>query len=303
LSGEIESAIVGGVSLLQSEDAFRLFDQRGILSSSKEFHLFDRRAKGAVLGEGAGLVWLKTMDKALQDGDSIYAVVKAVSINNDGRTAGPASPSFQSQKEVMQNALVRSGKLAEEVRYIDVNGSGTEVTDLLELKAIEAVYRPSSATECELGSVKPNIGHPLCAEGIASFIKSALMLHYRQRIPFLSASEPMLHYDLALSPFRFARIDSVDAPAATVAAVSCFADGGTNAHVILEAWRETNSRIIVHTPVQPPQLSKIEIRHRKPRIDPSLTLASDRFSKLAKTYAGQDARSGHPETNFWKRLD
>ncbi|MGF7031547.1 acyl transferase domain-containing protein/acyl carrier protein [Paenibacillus mucilaginosus] len=235
-SGDIESAIVGGVSLLTTPGAHGIFEQRGILNRSEEFHLFDARANGIVPGEGAGMVLLKTEEQALADGDRIYAVISGIAVNNDGRTAGPASPNVKAQREVMASALGRSGRRAEEIRYIEANGSGTEVTDMLELKAIQAVYRSSGGDPLGLGSVKPNIGHPLCAEGIASFIKVVLMLQHGKFVPFLSARQPMTHYDLSASPFHFSRAaetwgggDSVRA-----AAINCFADGGTNAHLIVE---------------------------------------------------------------------
>ncbi|WXB00344.1 KR domain-containing protein [Pendulispora brunnea] len=286
-AGEIEAALVGGVSLLHGDGALRVFEQRGILNREPALHLFDRRAKGTILGEGAGMVLLKRLDQAVRDGDSIYAVIKGIAINNDGRTAGPAAPNPLAQKAVMQRALAKSGKRAAEVGHIEVNGSGTEVTDLLELKAIQSVYRPSGETPCELGSMKPNIGHPLCAEGIASFIKSVLMLHHRRRVPFLSAQEPMQHYDLARSPFRFARTAS-EADAPTVAAINSFADGGTNAHVIVEAWPESRSTAM-RRPVVPPTLSKIDCRSRS--------------VEIVTPPATKSAPSATRANGVWKRLN
>jgi acyl transferase domain-containing protein len=257
IGGEIEAALVGGVSVLEGDSALRIFEQRGLLQPDGHFHIFDGRARGTILGEGAGMMLLKTMERAQADGDRILAVVKGLSINNDGRTAGPTSPNLEARKEVMRAALTRSGKRAEDISYIDVNGSGSEVTDLLELKAIESVYRASSKTRCVLGSMKPNIGHPLCAEGIASLIKVVLMLHHRRWVPFLSAEEPMAHYDLGSSPFRFSRALEPWNDAPHVAAINCFADGGTNAHVILEAWQGRAGR---RAPIAPPVLKRIAIR-------------------------------------------
>jgi polyketide synthase PksJ len=62
------------------------------------------------------------------------------------------------------------------------------------------------------------------------------MLHRGQRVPFLSGQEPMKHYPLEASPFHFCRSLESWAPEARQAAINCFADGGTNAHVILRAW-------------------------------------------------------------------
>jgi len=204
-TGEIEAAVVGGVSLLDTDSSHKIFEKRGILSQEPQFHIFDKRAGGIVLGEGAGMILLKALDKAIKDGDQIYAVIKGLAINNDGRTAGPATPNLQAQKEVLQRALQKSGRNADEISYIEANGSGTEVTDLLELKAIQSVYRTNSKSPLGLGSMKPNIGHPLCAEGIASFIKVVLMLANKGLVPFLSGEHPMTHYDIEASPFYFCK--------------------------------------------------------------------------------------------------
>ncbi|WP_164779485.1 beta-ketoacyl synthase N-terminal-like domain-containing protein [Paenibacillus kobensis] len=246
--GEIESALVGGVSLLGTDKVHRLFRQRGILSSEPQFHVFDSRAQGVVLSEGAGVVLLKTVEQALKDGDRIHAVIKGTAMNNDGRTAGPAAPNLQTQAEVMRMALARSGKQPEEIGYIEANGSGSEVTDLLELKAIQAVYRKDGGTPLAIGSAKPNIGHPLCAEGIAGLIKVVLMLDRREQVPFLSGRMPMKHFDIGASPFYFSREHGEQADLHT-AAVNCFADGGTNAHVILERWEELRMPTTVRRPL------------------------------------------------------
>ncbi|QMT25920.1 beta-ketoacyl synthase N-terminal-like domain-containing protein [Bacillus velezensis] len=258
-SGEIESAVVGGVSLLNTDETHRIFQQRGILNPGSSFHAFDQRANGVVLGEGVGMVLLKTVDQALEDGDQIYCVIKAAAINNDGRTAGPATPNIQSQKEVMQTALNKSGKKAEEISFVEANASGTEVTDLLELKAIQSIYRSDSTSPLGLGSIKPNVGHPLCAEGIASFIKVVLMLHHRQIVPFLSGEQVPKHYDLESSPFDFCRKSSDWNNTPRVAAINCFADGGTNAHVILEGWELDPSQHTTRTSIKPPKLDRYEI--------------------------------------------
>jgi polyketide synthase PksN len=257
--GELEAVVVGGIQLLDDGGTFRLFQQRGLLSTANDFHVFDRRSEGIILGEGAGLVLLKTLDQALAAGDRIYGVVKAVSINNDGRTAGPASPNIDAQKAVMRAALNKCHKQPEEISYIEVNGSGSEVTDLIELKAINAVYRSGGGLPCRLGSIKPNIGHPLCAEGIAGFIKVVEMLHRRQFVPFLSGNMPMKYFDLLSSPFQFSRVVCEWPDAPTVAAINCFADGGTNAHVILEAWKDENERT-ARDPLPVPEMNRRDLR-------------------------------------------
>ena len=259
--GEIDFALVGGVSLLDTDIYHKVFKQRNILSKDSSFHIFDQRAQGVVLGEGAGVVLLKTLERAISDGDNIHAVIKAVSVNNDGRTAGPAAPNIQAQKEVMQDALQKGCVKPEKVSYIEVNGSGSEVTDLLELKSIQSVYRSQSNIPLGLGSIKPNIGHPLCAEGIASFIKVVLMLENRQLTPFLSGKEPMTHYNIDSSPFCFYRKATEWKNKPWLAAINCFADGGTNVHMLLEAWNESASYHPERRPIPPPKLTRYNVHH------------------------------------------
>jgi acyl transferase domain-containing protein len=206
------------------------------------------------------MVLLKTLAQAIKDEDHIYAVIKAIAVNNDGRTAGPATPNPEAQKEVMQTALGKSGKKPGEISYIEVNGSGSQVTDLLELKAIQSIYRSSNRVSCGLGSMKPNIGHPLCAEGIAGFIKVVLMLQHRQWVPFLSGEQPLKHYDMESSPFYFCRKLTEWTNAPRVAAINCFADGGTNAHVIIEAREGPSLPPGKRHPLPPPQLYRYDVR-------------------------------------------
>ncbi len=234
-TGSVESAVVAGVSLLADDRAHQVFGQRGLLNPGPEFHAFDGRAAGLVLGEGVGVVVLKPLARAQADGDRVLAVLEGIAINNDGRTAGPATPNLLAQKDVMAEALALSGRAPQDVGWVETNASGSTVTDLLELKAIDSVYGagPARSSRLALGSVKPNIGHPLAAEGIAAFIKVALMLHHRQQVPFLSGQQPLPHFDLDASAMYFPREAHPWPAGADRAAVNCFADGGTNAHLLL----------------------------------------------------------------------
>ncbi|MEM9214083.1 MAG: SDR family NAD(P)-dependent oxidoreductase [Cyanobacteria bacterium P01_F01_bin.150] len=257
LSGEIDAAVVGGVSLLADEVAHQMFEQRNLLNQDAEFHIFDQRASGITLAEGVGLVLLKTVQQAQRDGDQIYAVIKGLAINNDGRTPGPATPNIKALKDVMQRALGQSAIQPKDIAHIEANGSGSEVTDLLELKAIEAIYRNDNQAPCSLGSIKPNIGHPLCAEGIAGFIKLVCMLKHQQRVPFLSGQTPLMHYDLNTSPFYFCRQSDAWTESPLIA-LNCFADGGTNAHVILAQWPQA-AVDPQRQPIIPPTLKRTNV--------------------------------------------
>jgi acyl transferase domain-containing protein len=251
-----------------------------------------------ILGEGAGMVLLKTVEQAQRDGDVIYAVIKAIAVNNDGRTLGPTAPSMQGQQEVMSEALRQSGLRAEDVSYVEVNGSGSEIRDLIELKAIETVYRQNGSLRCELGSMKPNIGHPLCAEGIASFIKSVLMLHKKTIVPFLSAEQPSVHYDFATSPFTFSRALTPWDSAGRALAINCFADGGTNAHVILQDPPSVVAESARRRPLAPPPLSRVDVQQFRRSAELAVEALAD-APKPKQAASGGEGREAGSRFGFW----
>ncbi|MBB5101168.1 SDR family NAD(P)-dependent oxidoreductase [Streptomyces spectabilis] len=261
-AGAVDLALVAGVSLLADPEAHELFRRRGLLREDGEFHLFDRRAGGVVLGEGAGVVLLKPLAAAERDGDTVYAVVEGLAVNNDGRTAGPATPNLTAQKQVMREALRQAGCPPHQVGHLDVNGSGSELTDLLELKAVQEVYGADRSAPLDLGSMKPNIGHPLCAEGIAAFIKVALMVHHQRTVPFLSGEQPMDHFTIDPAVLRLPRnAEPVDL---AYAAVSSFADGGTNGHVVLGRAPAPRPGREPRGPVALPDLDRRDVRTGAP---------------------------------------
>jgi acyl transferase domain-containing protein/D-arabinose 1-dehydrogenase-like Zn-dependent alcohol dehydrogenase/acyl carrier protein/SAM-dependent methyltransferase len=240
-SKRITMAMVGGVSLLLTPDAHRLFAERKILSESGEFRIFDRQATGEVLGEGAGIVILRRLQDAIADGNQIYGVIKAISMNNDGRTLGPGSPNINAQKQVMIEALHSAGIGPEDVGYIEVNGGGSPVVDAVEIKALSDVYRldDRNLRSCFLGSVKPNIGHLLLVSGLAGFIRCVLSVYYKQIPPFLSATDLFEYYDFSASRIRFNR-EAVSWEVASgekrIAAQNSYPDGGTNGHILVEEF-------------------------------------------------------------------
>jgi len=259
--GRINMGLVGAVNVLVSPDAHDLFAARNILSKSGEFHIFDRRSDGEVLGEGAGVVLLKRLRDAIKDGNHIYGVIKAITENNDGQTLGPGSPNMNAQKQVMQEALTVSGKQPAEIGYIEVNGGGSPVVDSIEIKALSDVYNlgNQALASCVIGSVKPNIGHLLLTSGLAGFIRCVLSVHHKQIPPFLSASDPFSYYDFSTSRIDFNRetIDwRVEPGKKRLAAQNSFPDGGTNCHLLIEEFVPDGIYQQQYFPKEAPRMTK-----------------------------------------------
>src|SRR5690606_2955158 len=101
------------------------FSQAQVLSPNGKCHVFDKNADGIVLGEGAGLVLLKSYKQAVRDGDRIHAVIRGSAVNNDGKTMGITTPNMAMQKEVIKAAIKNSGIDRHSVTYLEAHGTGT----------------------------------------------------------------------------------------------------------------------------------------------------------------------------------
>src|SRR5205823_4520941 len=107
--GEATLALAGGVNLILAPEISASFARAGFLAPDGHCKAFDARADGYVRGEGAGVVVLKPLGRALADGDPIYAVIRGGAINQDGRTNGLTAPSRRAQEAVLRAAYHRAG--------------------------------------------------------------------------------------------------------------------------------------------------------------------------------------------------
>ncbi|CAM4513068.1 MULTISPECIES: type I polyketide synthase [Myxococcus] len=239
LAGECRMALAGGVALQSPQRTGYLYQFGGVASPDGRCRTFDAQAQGTLFGNGAGLVVLKRLEDALEDGDTIHAVIRGSAINNDGaQKASFNAPSVQGQSRVIRNALLTAEVDARSITYVEAHGTGTQLGDPIEVRALTRAFRTSTQDTgfCALGSVKPNIGHLDAASGIASLIKTVLALKHQQLPPTLHFQEPNPQIDFATSPFfvNATLRDWAPGPSPRRAGVSAFGIGGTNAHVILE---------------------------------------------------------------------
>ena len=237
LTGECQMALAGGVSISLPKKNGYLYEPGMILSPDGHCHVFDADAKGSVFGDGAGLVVLKRLDDAIEDGDYIYAVVKASVVNNDGfRKAGYAAPSTEGQEEVALAALHMAEVEPESITYIEVHSIGASVSDAIEMEALGRIFNTGKKRYCAVGSVKTNVGHLDVASGIAAFIKTTLALTHRMIPPTLNFNTPNPEIDFENSAFY---VNTVLSPwenrsGPLRAAINASGIGGSNVHMILE---------------------------------------------------------------------
>jgi acyl transferase domain-containing protein len=234
-TGVAPLAIAGGVHLNLANETTMLETEFGALSPSGHTYAFDERADGYVRGEGGGLVLLKPLRAALDDGDRIHAVIRGTAVGNAGHSAaGLTVTSVPGQADVIARALSSAGLDSNQVDYVEAHGTGTEIGDPIEARALGEVFAQRRQRPVSVGSVKANIGHTGGAAGIAGLIKTVLAVENASIPPSLNYARPAidleslgLRINTALTPWP-----AGDAPRR--AGVSSFGMGGTNAHVIIE---------------------------------------------------------------------
>jgi len=237
LRGDAELALAGGVNALLMPDFYVGFSQLGVLSPDGRCKTFDERANGYVRGEGAGMVLLKPLGAAVRDRDSIYGVICATALNQDGRTEGMTVPSQDAQESLLRTACRRAKIDPAAISYVEAHGTGTAVGDPIEANALAAVLceHRDADRPCVIGSVKTNIGHLEAGAGIASLIKVALSLHHRKIPAHLNFEKPNPKIDLEQLKLRIPlQTEDWDCDGKRIAGVNGFGYGGANAHILVE---------------------------------------------------------------------
>ncbi|WP_149552360.1 type I polyketide synthase [Streptomyces marokkonensis] len=242
-SGEIDIALVGGVSLYLLPGTYVRMSGARMLSARGQCRSFDQGADGFVPGEGVGAVVLKRLSDAEADHDHIHGVVLASGTNQDGKTNGITAPSANSQMDLFRSVYDRYGIDAASIGYVETHGTGTTLGDAIELDALSTVYRERGVAPgaCAIGSVKSNIGHTSAAAGIAGMHKVLLGLRHGLLVPSLHVETPNELLDSDDCPLTVSRDlrfwEARNGHELRRAAVSSFGFSGTNAHVVLEEYR------------------------------------------------------------------
>lgn len=238
LSGDSDMVLVGGGRIQPNLDAGYEYVEGEPMSPDGYCRAFDAKAKGMVQGNGMGMLLLKRLDKAMADGDHIWAVIKSTAINNDGvEKTGITAPSSKGQAACIADAIEKAGLNGNQIGYFETHGTGTFIGDPIEIQGLtEAVRRNANPVNIPIGSVKTNIGHMDAGACIAGIIKTAMSLYHGVLPPSMHYSTPNPQLGLDKTPFY---VNSELQPwllgkEPRRAGVSSFGLGGTNAHIILE---------------------------------------------------------------------
>ncbi|KAF1962478.1 hypothetical protein CC80DRAFT_499849 [Byssothecium circinans] len=175
-SGESEMAITGGVGLILSIDGTMHLNNLGFLNPEGHSRSFDEKAGGYGRGEGCGVIVLKPLDKAIRDGNTIRAVIRASGVNSDGWTQGVTMPSGEAQaalintskhmalgpKQAIQSKRAPFTPVAQ-TRRMSISGFGMGGTNAHVVLEREAVSQPGAVTSPTNGVLASRIGSRLFA--------------------------------------------------------------------------------------------------------------------------------------------
>ncbi len=305
--GEVELALAGGVHAVLSPSVAKFMIEVGMLSKTGQCRTFDAAADGFVRGEGCGMVVLKRLRDAEEDGDRIWGVIRGSAVNQNGASAALTVPNGTAQEQLLQDALSRAGLGPADVDYVEAHGTGSQLGDPIEVRAAAAVYGRGRDADrpLVLGTAKTNMGHLEAAAGIAGLIKVMLAMK-RGIIPrHLHFENPNPHLEWSELPVKVASEAmewplSADRPPR--AGVSAFAVSGTNAHLIVEGYGKPGSerapderRPVPEGAPQPVSVelpdsiavspSAQELRPRRTRLLPLSGKSDSALRELARSYA------------------
>ncbi len=237
-NGECRSALAGGVNVMLAPFSNIAFSQSSMLSQAGRCATFDAAADGFVQGEGCGVIVMKRLQDALEDGDRIEAVIRGSAINQDGASSGLTAPNGPAQEAVIRMALANAGIAENDVSYVEAHGSGTPLGDPIEVQALAAALGKQRSNDEPLiiGSVKTNVGHLATAAGITGVIKVILAMRAKQIPAHLNFATPNPYIPWARLPISVATKLTPWRPSngRRIAGVSGFGFSGTNVHIVIE---------------------------------------------------------------------
>ena len=191
---------------------------------------WDKKRDGFVMGEGAGIVVLETLESAKQRGAQIYAELTGFGMSSDAHHVTAPAPDGNGAVRCMSNALRNGGINADEIDYVNAHGTSTPQGDIAETMAIKKLFS-SHANNLLISSSKSMIGHLLGAAGGVEAIHSILAIYHQIAPPTINLHDPDPECDLDYVPneARDAKING--------ALSNSFGFGGTNGSL---AFRKFN---------------------------------------------------------------
>lgn len=232
--GDAEIMLAGGAEATLGHLAFAGFSSARALSTRNDeperaSRPFDKKRDGFVMGEGAGVLILETLDHAMDRGAQIYGEIAGYGMSGDGYHMTAPDPEGRGAFLSMQRALKSAALKPEMIDYINAHGTSTEFNDKIETKAIRDLFG-DHAYRLAISSTKSMTGHLLGAAGAVELIATLLILENQVIHPTINYEYPDPECDLDYVP-RVSRAGTVK-----LAMSNSFGFGGTNASIVVKKY-------------------------------------------------------------------
>lgn len=232
--GEADVMITGGTEAPITDMGIASFSSMTALSTNPDpataCRPFDKDRDGFVMGEGAGILILESLEHALNRNARIYAEIVGFASTSDAHHITSPNPDGEEWVRVMKMALDEAQLPPASVSYINAHGTSTVYNDLYETRAIKRLFG-EHAYRLAVSSTKSLTGHLLGAAGGVEALISVLAVHHDVLPPTLGLEHPDEDMDLDFVQGR-SRSSHVD-----VALSNSFGFGGHNVSLLFQKYR------------------------------------------------------------------
>ena len=235
LLGRVKAVISGGVEATVTPLGVAGFTALKALSTQNNdepttaSRPFDAKRDGFVIGEGAGLLLLETLESAQERGAKIYAEMVGYGASGDAYHMTAPCDNGEGMARAMQNALREAAIDPAAIGHINAHATSTMLNDSIETKAIKLVFG-DHARKIKISATKSMTGHLLGAAGGIESVFTALALHDEMLPGTINLENPDPACDLDYMA------DGSKNIACEYAMCNSFGFGGTNASLILKKW-------------------------------------------------------------------
>ncbi|HEX8370189.1 MAG TPA: beta-ketoacyl-[acyl-carrier-protein] synthase family protein [Pyrinomonadaceae bacterium] len=225
LTGGVDAPLALGI--LKGFDLMTVLTDKWNDAPERASRPFDKKRSGIVLGEGAWIFVLENLENALARNAGIYAEISGYASTCDAFHRVRLEENGVEPARAMTLAMQDAGFAPEQIDYINLHGTATELNDRIETKAIKIAFG-ERAYKIPMSATKSQIGHPQGASGAAGIGAALLALNENIIAPTINLDEADAVCDLDYVP------NAARAAQVKTALCNCIGFGSKNSAIILE---------------------------------------------------------------------